>query len=535
MSKTCLFMAVLVMLAAAGHSAQRKKLIEYGWDVPDTAYLREHIAEMEKIPFDGVVFKMNPRGFTGREFGWRAFGRERFDFEEMKPNVEDVRATKFKRFTDNFVQLTVYPGDVDWFDPAWSDIAHNCGLLARVAKQAGCKGIMFDPEAYGQPIWQYSAFKPELRQAHTFMQYARKVRLRGREFMAAINAEYPDITLLCLFGPSAGTTLWAEIKPEDNGFGLLRYFYQGMLDVAAPGTIIVDGWESSYGYRESRLFVKARKAMLEDAARYYDDPKKFAQHVRCGFGVWVDYDWRGFGWSYDDFSKNYHSPKGLRASLAYALELSDEYVWVYSEELRWWNPARAPKEYIEALALAKKGPGTGEKHLAVLVPRAAKQPGYSDEETFAEMRKTMTEVFDLPKDGWKFWKDPSKKGEGRGCWKADFNDSKWRSISIGSFWEEQGEPQYDGCAWYRVRFVPPALEQGRRVFLVFGAVDEQARVWLNGRFAGSHDEGPGGWDKPFALDVTGILKPGEQNTLAVQVVDTEGAGGIWKSVKVMAK
>jgi hypothetical protein len=33
-----------------------KKLIEFGWDEPDTTYLRAHIAEMEKTPFDGTVF-----------------------------------------------------------------------------------------------------------------------------------------------------------------------------------------------------------------------------------------------------------------------------------------------------------------------------------------------------------------------------------------------------------------------------------------------------------------------------------------------
>ncbi|MDH7603166.1 MAG: hypothetical protein QHI38_13590 [Armatimonadota bacterium] len=350
------WLAAILLLAttSAPCFAARKKIIEYGWDVPDTSYLREHIREMEKIPFDGVVFKMNPRGFPGREFGWRAFSRERFDFEHMKPNIDDLKATKFRRFRDNFVQLTVYPGDVDWFDPEWSNIAHNCALLARAARLAGCKGIMFDPEAYGKPIWQYNAFDQELKKAHTFNQYACQVRLRGREFMAAINAEYPDITLLCLFGPSTGTVNWAEIKPEDSGFGLLRYFFQGMLDVASPGTVIIDGWESSYGYKELKKFVRARKAMLEEASAFYDNPKKFAQHVRCGFGLWIDYDWRNHGWSYEDLTKNYFSPEAFQEALAAALQVTDEYVWVYSEELRWWNPCKAPEAYIRALSLARQ-------------------------------------------------------------------------------------------------------------------------------------------------------------------------------------
>src|SRR3954470_540542 len=33
-----------------------KRLIEFGWDEPDTAFLRRHLAEMRATPFDGCVF-----------------------------------------------------------------------------------------------------------------------------------------------------------------------------------------------------------------------------------------------------------------------------------------------------------------------------------------------------------------------------------------------------------------------------------------------------------------------------------------------
>ena len=36
-----------------------KKLIEFGWDIPDTAFLRRHIQRMETRPFDGVIFRIN--------------------------------------------------------------------------------------------------------------------------------------------------------------------------------------------------------------------------------------------------------------------------------------------------------------------------------------------------------------------------------------------------------------------------------------------------------------------------------------------
>ncbi|MDO8589111.1 MAG: DUF4838 domain-containing protein [Armatimonadota bacterium] len=163
--------------------------------------------------------------------------------------------------------------------------------------------------------------------------------------------------------------------------------------------------------------------------------------------------------------------------------------------------------------------------------KASSLAGYSDEDTFAGVRKTMTEIFDLPKDGWKFTKDKPNTGAKKGFYLADFADSSWRPFSIGKFWEEQGE-DYNGRAWYRLRFTAPTTEPGKRVFLVFGAADDAALVWLNETFVAERHVG---WDNVFALDVTHILKQGQENTLAVQVIDTGGFGGLWKSVKLMVK
>ena len=66
----------------------------------------------------------------------------------------------------------------------------------------------------------------------------------------------------------------------------------------------------------------------------------------------------------------------------------------------------------------------------------------------------------------------------------------------------------------------------------FGAVDESAWVWLNGKYAGQHDVGPAGWDRPFDLDITNEVKWGGENQLTVRVEDTKAVGGIWKPVKI---
>lgn len=90
--------------------------------------------------------------------------------------------------------------------------------------------------------------------------------------------------------------------------------------------------------------------------------------------------------------------------------------------------------------------------------------------------------------------------------------------------------------WYRREFTLPEDFNVGRVLLHFGAVDQCARVWVNGMDACTHT---GGY-LPFSADITSLLFEGE-NTLVVRVTDdtdrsyhTRGKqklkpGGIWYS------
>jgi hypothetical protein len=537
-------LAITILCALAASSAFAgtvdKKLIEYGWDAPDTLYIREHVREMEKIPFDGVVIRINPRGVPGNwGNGWKVFSKKRFEPKDYDFAIADLKATKFKQFTDNFIQVLSAPGDVDWFDPEWSAVAHNAACFAKVAKQTGCVGIMFDPEMYTDfKLWGYKLLPKQNRAAHSFEQYQAKARQRGREFMRAINNEFPDITILCLYGmsmPYVQSRAYVTTPLINIDYSLLASFYDGMYEAATPKTTIVDGYEWSYGYRTKQQFNDGRARILTGSKGLSDVPREFAQHVRAGFGIWADWDSNAVGWHMDDYSRNYFTPAGFRASLNYAMETSDRYVWVYSERFSWWGD-KPPLDYADAMRMAKAGPGPGEPHpfdSKAASVRAANMPGYSDAEAFAEMKKTMTEVYDLPKDGWRFRRDETNRGVKWGWHMSEADDSHWRNLVIGKFWEEQGEA-YDGRAWYRKSFRAPSIERGKRVFIGFGSVDDGCQVWLNGQFVGGKDVA-GGWNQPFSMEITRQVKPGQMNTLAVQVLDRTGVGGIWKSVKIFVK
>lgn len=136
----------------------------------------------------------------------------------------------------------------------------------------------------------------------------------------------------------------------------------------------------------------------------------------------------------------------------------------------------------------------------------------------------------IPDDNWLIIKDVVEDGHEKGFFKAGLNDSKWQKIKCGA-WETQCLGNFDGVAWYRIRFKAPAKEKAAvGAELLFEAVDEIAWVWLNETYIGQHDMGPAGWNIPFILDITKEIKWGEENLLVVRVHDSTAAGGIWKPI-----
>ncbi len=139
--------------------------------------------------------------------------------------------------------------------------------------------------------------------------------------------------------------------------------------------------------------------------------------------------------------------------------------------------------------------------------------------------------FTIPDTRWLFTTDTGKNGHRKNYYKTDFNDKNWKPIKVGH-WETQGWPDFDGIAWYRIRFDMPEKIESNAVELHFESVDESAWVWLNGIYIGKHDIGPEGWNVPFRLDVTREIKWGAENILTVRVLDRANAGGIWKPINV---
>ena len=352
-----------------------KKIIGFAVSTVQPAYLREHIADIERLPIDGLNIFVYPDDWGPRRTGQEGmfFGGRRFKRADFSQALADLKATPFKRFTDNFIQVetsargsavTGNPedGNLGWFDPNWDGIAENGAVVAWLAKEAGFKGIFLDVEHYagtlgpfaGKNLFDYEGCPSS--QTHTLDEVAAQIQLRGRQFMKAVVDAYPDITIVII---------------QNTGWGrhnLVEFFVRGMLEARGRASI-VDGGEGGY----HMVIHKEFAALVGGAKSRHSQDKLFAP-VEYAIGVWVD-RWpnKYGGWHTDpaDFHKNYRSPRELEHTLYGALTEVDTYVWLYIVHPNvWFTPVvrprpmlsqcvlcpheKVPDEYVQALVDCRK-------------------------------------------------------------------------------------------------------------------------------------------------------------------------------------
>ena len=113
---------------------------------------------------------------------------------------------------------------------------------------------------------------------------------------------------------------------------------------------------------------------------------------------------------------------------------------------------------------------------------------------------------------WSFRTDPDKTGESQG-WAQGIPAA--RSIAVPGSWNEQipDLANYFGLAWFECVIYPDVGWAEMPLRLRIGAVNNNARVWINGTIAGEH-RGP---YLPMDIDLTGRVNWGQANRLVVCV------------------
>jgi beta-galactosidase len=104
--------------------------------------------------------------------------------------------------------------------------------------------------------------------------------------------------------------------------------------------------------------------------------------------------------------------------------------------------------------------------------------------------------------------------EAAGRQAAAFDDRNWQQLTVPGAFAAPPDPTPTG-GWYRRPFFVPPSWGGKVVTLKFESAHYVADVWLNGHYLGYHEGG----STPFAFDATPWLLAGDQNLVAVRVVD----------------
>jgi len=118
----------------------------------------------------------------------------------------------------------------------------------------------------------------------------------------------------------------------------------------------------------------------------------------------------------------------------------------------------------------------------------------------------------------------------------DFDDSFWSYMQVPAHWDNFGYDKYDGFAWYRKKFNPGKKLEGKKLVLMLGVIDDMDETYLNGVLIGSTGEINKTFPRTNDYDYEqfrgyflpeGLLKPDEENIIAVRVYDGFKEGGIY--------
>ena len=363
----------------------RKKLIEFGWDVPSPAYLRDNLAAMEaRCPFfDGVMIRLPAE----------AGGGNVFDVKQWAGSTGEAREREIKtfaalpparRFTDNF--LTLYGAStMDWFSDAdWEAVLDNVRYVASAAKAGRCQGVCWDAEPYGG-INPWRLGEQPGSDTRTFADYERQVRERGAQFMGALQQAFPGLTVFALRllsdfqdGSPFSQPLFNVRDPrkqvavlENAWWGLHPAFLNGMLDAAAPDVTIIDGNEDAYYYTAALDYYRAYHDLRQPALALVapENTRKYAAQYRVGHALAVDYvvgrwaELKGFP---DERRKQAleltedERARWFEHNTYQALATADEYVWCYSERMNWWTGDDIPPGIERAISSARSKVEAGE-------------------------------------------------------------------------------------------------------------------------------------------------------------------------------
>ena len=498
----------------------------------------------------------------------------RWEYKNIEPDVKAFRAARWGRLRDNFLWTAWVPTVENdprlrlTDDAGWRIVAHNVGVLARVVRESGFKGIFIDAEQYRSPMETFNYYH-YMRMARSrgekvlaFQEAQAVVRRRGRQWAKALTDVFPGITVI--WYPDPYGLYWRgaarrgmTLKDNVSNGGLMPAFMDGVLVDLDERATITAGASSTYMMCEYRDMMAERGISEQATSILSGVPDVARRRLGYAFGLWTDAPVTGIAnWSYTDVRVNHRSPEVHKHACHNAMVASDRYAWTWGEPSGLLTggpggPTPLIREYWKAQRDAHR-----EQDLYWRPPVAADTTDYrladaaaarADEEYWkAREKEGYRVVMDLP-EYWRFTLDPQMffkfgVGPGGGIQKTEFDDSSFYPISIRRCWQSQGF-RARGPAHYRVFFdVPADMGLGRgRVVLAFGArgTATLGHVHVNGWYVEAV-KGKCWWPAEATMvDVTNIVKPGEKSFVYVTFLRAigrdKGHSGLAGHVRLLTK
>ena len=125
---------------------------------------------------------------------------------------------------------------------------------------------------------------------------------------------------------------------------------------------------------------------------------------------------------------------------------------------------------------------------------------------------------------WAFKTDLYHEGEEEDWYRENLDTADWETMPVPGNWDLKNQyADFAGTAWYRRNFEVPLDWENKGIRLVFEAVYNDAKVWINGREIGEHHVG----FLPFWFDIDSYLDFGKDNSIVVKADNTFKRGAIW--------
>lgn len=360
------------------YEAPQKKLIDFSQHTPVLQYFKDHLKDYEKGPFDGLSVKLSKAAGSGNVFMVDDWARVT---EEVKNAERSIASSlqQSKVLTDNFLAL-FGASQMDWFsDEDWAKVDEHLRYAAAIAKSAGFKGILWDPEPYkpGKNPWRFAELENHAK--YSYEAFYDQIRKRGAQFIRALQEEFPGLVILSLRELSdwqQGSPFSTPLLPVTNRENVMTdlkeawwsfhvAFFVGILDGINPDVTFIDGNEEAYYYTSPLEYYRVRSTLIDDAKALIP-PALWLKHTRSfsiGHAIAPEYiagNWLGMQpFPYRLTGQGLmmtpaERVKWLEHDTYYALRTSDRYAWTWTEGINLWTGEKLPEGFIEALFNAKK-------------------------------------------------------------------------------------------------------------------------------------------------------------------------------------